>query len=98
VTLKVRVRSRARTDIDRAAHWHESRRAGLGDEFLNEVEATFARITENPESYAEVYRSTRRALLRRFPFGVFYRVLGETAIVVAVMHSSRNPDEWEART
>ncbi|MEM7468824.1 MAG: type II toxin-antitoxin system RelE/ParE family toxin [Pseudomonadota bacterium] len=98
MTIEVRVRAQARTDIDRAARWHESKQVGLGQEFLDEVEAAFARIADNPKSYAELHRSARRALLRRFPFGVFYRLVGDVAVVVAVTHSSRDPNEWQRRT
>jgi plasmid stabilization system protein ParE len=98
VTVEVRIRAKARADIDRAARWHETKRRGLGREFLKEVEAAFTRIAENPKPYAELHRSIRRALLRRFPFGVFYHLSGGIAVVVAVMHSSRDPNEWQART
>lgn len=54
------------------------------------------RAIEEPEPYPLLYRNTRRALSRRFPFGVFYRV-EESIVVVAVMHASRDPQRWTQR-
>ena len=43
---------------------------------------------------AEIHRKTRRSMIHRFPFGIYYRIKGELVIVVAVMHGSRNPKLW----
>ena len=81
-----------------AASWYEAQRSGLGTEFLDQVQAAFGRISESPNVYPEVGRSARRALVRRFPFGVFYRVESATVVVFAVMHGSRDPQRWKQRS
>jgi plasmid stabilization system protein ParE len=45
-----------------------------------------------------LHRETRRAVVRRFPFGVFYKVEEASIVVVAVMHGSRHPKQWKQRT
>ncbi len=45
-----------------------------------------------------IHRNTRRALMHRFPFGVYYRIENATCVVLAVMHGSRNPRQWKIRT
>jgi plasmid stabilization system protein ParE len=47
--------------------------------------------------YPDLHRQTRRALLSRFPFGVYYRLEGGEAVIVAIMHGSRNPRRWQTR-
>ncbi|MGF1613826.1 MAG: type II toxin-antitoxin system RelE/ParE family toxin [Gammaproteobacteria bacterium] len=94
----VRVRKPAQHDIEDAARWYESQREGLGSQFLDEIEQAFVKISESPLIYPEVHRETRRAVLQRFPFGVFFRISGNTVSVVAVMHSSRDPNQWKTRT
>lgn len=98
MTFVVRLRAEAEGDIHEAAVWYESQRLRLGHDFLDAVEASFARISENPLQFPILYRSTRRALLSRFPFGVFFRIEGQTIVVLAVMHASRNPVRWRDRT
>jgi plasmid stabilization system protein ParE len=97
MTHVIRLRAEAEDDIYEAAAWYESQRLRLGHDFLDAIEASFARISENPLQFPVLYRGTRRALLSRFPFGVFFRVESENVVVLAVMHASRNPVRWRER-
>lgn len=98
MSLKVSIRQEAEIDIEETAIWYEEQRQGLGHEFLDEVLSLCQTISERPAMYPVVHRSTRRALIRRFPFGVYYRIEDEQIIVVAVMHGSRHPRKWRQRT
>lgn len=97
MSLDVRVRKEAERDIEQAAQWYERQRAGLGQLFLNEVQRALAVLGEEPSMYPFVHRETRRLLIRKFPFGIYYRTYRETAVVVAVMHGSRHPRRWQKR-
>jgi plasmid stabilization system protein ParE len=90
-------RPKAATDIETARGWYEREREGLGDEFLDEVLTTVHSVLAMPEAYPVVKRQTRRALVHRFPYGLFYRVVAETVVFVACFHTSRNPDLWKRR-
>ena len=57
----------------------------------------FEAISERPALYPMVHRQTRRALMHRFPFGIYYRVETALLVVVAVMHGSRHPRRWQSR-
>ncbi len=98
MTYRVLLRKEAQDDLSDAASWYEEQRLGLGGEFLDEAGAAFRRIEANPLAYVDVYRGFRRALLRRFPFAVYFRVEPESVSVVAVMHASRSPAAWQVRT
>ena len=98
MTKEIRLREEAETDLDEASVWYQQQRRGLGDEFLDEVRTLSRSILQNPLAYPIVYRNTRRALTKRFPFGLFYRVEPEYIVVVAIMHASRNPSRWKERT
>jgi len=65
---------------------------------MNSVEQTLNRISENPSLYPVVHRDSRRALIRKFPFGVHYVVTGDSVVVIAVMHVRRDPRRWKSRT
>ncbi|HWP36682.1 MAG TPA: type II toxin-antitoxin system RelE/ParE family toxin [Gemmatimonadales bacterium] len=87
----------ADSDLDAAFVWYEEQRPGLGSEFLAEVAHTLALIEEAPERYPVLRGSTRRALVRRFPYAVFYIVDPELIAVTAVMHGRRDPRRWQSR-
>lgn len=97
MTLEVRLRPEAELDLADAALWYEEQRPGLGHQFLDEVLSVLSTIAESPLMYPVVHRNTQRALTRRFPFGVYFRVETTAVVVVAVMHGSRNPHRWKSR-
>ncbi|MHB8859321.1 MAG: type II toxin-antitoxin system RelE/ParE family toxin [Thermoleophilia bacterium] len=88
----------AAADVEDAFLWYESQRSGLGDEFLDELSLVLSAINENPIRFPVLHRDTRRALLHRFPYALFYRVLHEKIIIVACMHGKRNPSHWQIRS
>ena len=87
----------AETDIGEAFGWYENQRPGLGEEFLSCVDACIKKICRTPEIYAKVYKQCRRALVRRFPYAIFYEYTGETIVIYCVFHTSRDPRKWRDR-
>jgi plasmid stabilization system protein ParE len=75
---QIRLRPEAEADLLAAFQWYEIHLKGLGDEFLQEVDRSLNLIQEQPQSYPVLHRDIRRALIRRFPYGVFYLVERET--------------------
>jgi plasmid stabilization system protein ParE len=73
--------------------WYESQRGGLGAEFLSEVLQVFDRLAETPLIYQTVYRDVRRAMVRRFPYLIWYRVFGEVVTVLACSHGRQDPSK-----
>ena len=95
--MKLEFRPRAKLDLDDAYAWYEAQHPGLGDSFLAEVETALEGIREHPESFAQIERNARRALLRRFPYGVYFVVEDAKVVVFAVYHFKRDPSGWQAR-
>ena len=96
-TYAVVLRLEANADIAEAFQYYEDQAEGLGAEFLAAVESCLNSLEQFSMRNALLYKQVRRALLRRFPYGVFYRVEGETVTVVACVHTSRNPRHWKRR-
>ena len=70
--MHIVVRPAAAADIEDAFVWYEQRRSGLGLEFLKTVDEALAAIQRGPQLHPVIHRNTRRALLRRFPYGLYY--------------------------
>jgi plasmid stabilization system protein ParE len=92
------LRPAAAADLDEAFLWYESQREGLGEEFLVAVTRVMEVLAKAPGQYPVVHRETRRALVRRFPYSVFYRVVGSDVVVVGCFHGSRDPRRWRNRS
>lgn len=97
MTPRLVVRPAAEADIVDAALWYEHRASGLGSEFLRAVDVSLAEVARMPERFPVVYRGSRRALLRRFPYAVYFVASPEIVSVVACMHARREPRRWEDR-
>jgi plasmid stabilization system protein ParE len=93
----VTIRPWAEADVREAAFWYEDKREGLGVEFTLEVDALYDRIAENPRQFPEIEEGTRRALLRRFPYTVYFLLTADQPVIIAVLHQHRKPDVWRGR-
>jgi toxin ParE1/3/4 len=101
VNWLVVVRPEVRADLDEAAAWYDSRRAGLGREFVAAVAKVLPALAENPflNSRRHHMRHIRWRYPERFPYRIIYRVEeAETAVVVvAVLHAARHDRRWYER-
>ena len=84
-------------DVDEAYSWYEDSRQGLGEEFLTCVDASIQTICRTPKLYPKIHNEYRRALVRRFPYAVFYEYAKGKVIVYSIFHTSRNPEKWRNR-
>jgi len=97
VTYRLEFRPEASADIAEAFSWYEQRRSGLGAEFESELDRTLGYITGMPSAGRAVHRTLRRALMRRFPFTVYYSVTAELIEIRGVLHNRRHPRTWLRR-
>lgn len=97
MTYKVLVRPEAAREIQEAFDWYEERSEGLGLEFLRVADACLSGVQRNPAAYQIVHEQVRRALLRKFPYALFYLVTGDTVVVLACFHVKRSPADWLRR-
>lgn len=88
------IRPEAEVDIQEAFEWYEERNSGLGSEFVRAVDTCLSTIGRNPLGYPVVYQEVRRALIRRFPYGIFYLQEEDTIVVIACFHAKRDPKQW----
>jgi hypothetical protein len=91
------VSSEAELDIFQAALRYERERRDLGFHFEAQVNTIIARVLENPFQFPEIDEGARRALVRDFPYGVFFTFEDDLVTVLAVLHLHRHPDTWKRR-
>jgi plasmid stabilization system protein ParE len=98
MSLPVVLRRAARAEFDEAYDWYEQRRPGLGDDFASSIRDVFNGIAANPSLHGVVLRDIRKAVVRRFPYCVYYRVKPTRLVVISVFHTSRDPRIWQSRS
>ena len=87
----------AQFEIIEAQGWYESVATGLGALFRAEIGRQAQRILANPLQSPLMLADIRRARLRRFPYGLFFRPFDDAIYVIACFHSSRDPAIWQSR-
>ena len=87
----------ARAEFDNGADWYEERQPGLGTRFTLAVNAVLERVAQNPKMHQVVLDDARKAVIRGFPYCVYYRADGDSVVVLSVFHTSRDPAEWQRR-
>ncbi|MXZ73267.1 MAG: type II toxin-antitoxin system RelE/ParE family toxin [Acidobacteria bacterium] len=92
----VRFLTEAAAEASDALRWYESRRSGLGTEFVEAVDHTVSRIAKNPVAFPKVRGEVRRAVLSRFPYAVYFRLVGDAVVVLAVL-GRQHPERWQSR-
>ncbi len=72
---------------------------GHGESFLDEVDSVFDAIRAMPLRFPTVSDRIHRALLRRYPFAVFFRIRPDTphVVVLAVFPQRGDPARWPKR-
>lgn len=80
-----------------AAIYYDEQSAGLGNAFLDELDAAIVRLQRHPYTWAFVEQPYRRVLLHRFPYAVIYRIDDDAVFVAAVAHCKRQPLYWWER-
>ena len=93
----VRLTRAAEADLREARGWYLDEAPHVASYFRREVREALRRVGENPWQYPDVHRGVRRALVRRFPYAIFYRIPDRGVQVIAITHQAQNPDTWKRR-
>ncbi len=83
----------AQSDIEDATDYYEVRKQGLGRVFLLSVKDTFRLIGTNPLMYVKIYMEICRALTKKFPYAIFYKIDNseKEVTIFRVLSTYRNP-------
>ncbi len=97
MSLPVVLDPEARDEFDDGYDFYQRQRLGKGEQFADAVQVVLDRIGRNPQLHQCVFGDVRRAVVRRFPYCVYYREEPTRVRVISVFHTSRDPAIWQAR-
>jgi hypothetical protein len=89
-------------EAKRDSEWYDDKRQGLGDEFLEDLERTLARLVASPLSFPRyearrIRAEVRRILCERFSHAVIFQLAHDAIYVLSICHTSRRPAYWRKR-
>ncbi len=85
------VKDEANKEIIEAYLYHEKKRKGLGEEFLEHLDLYFERLRVSPKHFPEKRKPYQEAFIKRFPFLIIYEVRKDNVIVYSVFNTWQNP-------
>lgn len=98
IEREIIVRREAQLEVQEAFQYYEAKSEGLGFEFMRSLDAALQFLRRNPLAYQKIYKETRRVLLRKFPYALFYIAEENRIIVIACFHQKRSEIDWLRRT
>jgi hypothetical protein len=87
----------AEHDVFEARQWYESRRIGLGDELLDEIDEYVRLLEQDPQIYQLRKYNWRFCPLKRFPYVIVFEIVRQEVIVYAVFNTYRHPNRLTKR-
>ena len=94
MNFSVEFEASAKNDLVTAFTWYESKQSGLGDEFLRSVAAVEESLERNPMRHPVTKEPYRSAKLRKFPYGLHYRIMDNKVSILACLHFRQDPARW----
>jgi hypothetical protein len=94
VTFEVIFERPASDELTLAFEWYESRKSGLGSEFLRSVALARDLLESDPIRFSVTRAPFRWVKLRKFPYGLHYRIVGSSVSILACLHFRQNPERW----
>ena len=97
--FNVVVQELARLDAREAGQWYNLQKPGLSKKYTNDMVKTLRQIARNPSAFAIRYKNIRLANFETFPYAVHFYILENDAliVVIAILHTSRNPNFSKTR-
>lgn len=96
-TFKIEISAEAENDFDCSYSFYYNESPELADHFYKRVTTSFESIQKSPKTYPVVYKNLRKFKVKIFPFVIYYQIDGSAIQVIAIFHSSRNPEIWNKR-
>ncbi len=90
--IRIRISEDALQDLEDGFVFYEIQECGVGDYFVSCLRADIESLRLHAGTHRIVHQDYYRLLSRVFPYGVFYTMEGNCAVIWAVIDLRRDPD------
>jgi toxin ParE1/3/4 len=91
------VSDEAENDFDCSYNYYFDQNPKLAGEFFHHINTGLGNIKKSPFTFREVYKGIRKFIVKKFPFVIYFTVDNQTIKIIAIFHTSRNPQIWTGR-
>jgi plasmid stabilization system protein ParE len=92
MALHTVILSSAKSDIQSASDWYESRQVGLGKQFKQEIIQAIDSILDSRKGYGPVYLNLSRVFVKKFPYVIYFKIdsTRNRVVVYAILNEKQN--------
>jgi plasmid stabilization system protein ParE len=87
----------ASAEFEAAFEWSYLRSDFVASKFAEEMSQAIEMISDAPNRWPTAHPGTRKFVLQRFPFAIYYRETPSGVQVLAIAHGHRKPGYWKNR-
>lgn len=95
--FSIELSDEAEVDFDKSYEFYFEDSPKVADTFFKQMNIGFENIKQNPKSFPIAHKSVRKYVVKKFPFVIYYRIVDTIIQIVAIFHTSRNPEIWNER-
>lgn len=96
-TFKIEISAEAENDFDSSYFFYFNESPGLANKFYQRISTSLESIKKSPHTYPVAHKNLRKFKVKTFPFVIYYKIDGFVIQVIAIFHTSRNPQVWNTR-
>jgi hypothetical protein len=89
--MKLRILDAASRDLIDGYRFYEKQQSGLGSYFLDSLYSDIDSLQLYAGVHAMFFERYHRALSKRFPFAIYYKLSGQEVFIHAVLDCRRSP-------
>lgn len=97
MTPRLLLEPEAEAEFVEAQRWYAERSPLIAEAFRSAVARTLEVVESAPQRFPIAVLDIRKALVRRFPYVVYYVELPQVITVIAIIHARRDPRVWQER-
>jgi plasmid stabilization system protein ParE len=95
--FSIELSDEAEVDFDKSYEFYFEDSPKVADTFFRQINLDFENIMQNPKSFPIAHKDIRKYVVKKFPFVIYYRIVHAVIQVIAIFHTSRNPEIWNER-
>lgn len=84
-------------DVQEIVNYYDEINPKISDAFLDELDEAKYFIEQHPQACVKKLNLIRVRYLKRFKYGVYFKIYHKSIAVIGVLHNSRNPQIWKNR-
>ncbi|ESU26354.1 hypothetical protein FLJC2902T_28380 [Flavobacterium limnosediminis JC2902] len=97
MNYNVKILEEARFDFIESFEYYKEINLKLGEQFKNSFKRSLKTIKSNPLLFQIRYNNTRVIFVKSFPYLIHFSLEGDTILIKAIFHTSRDSKIWITR-